>query len=248
MQKAAIILAGGEGRRAGGDVPKQFRMLCGHPVVWWSMKAFHTEDPETEIILVLHPGFFDDWDIIVEEMSESDRIPCHICCGGKDRIHSVSNGLSALSEIIEEKGLAPRDVLVAVHDGARPLVSPEMIRRAWGATTEGVCGVPAVAPVNSLRRLLMSDMPLAETVSVSVTRSDYVEVQTPQTFVAVDAIRCYRQRRPDGIYTDDASLAEADGMRVVLYRGEEYNLKITNPMDHEIAGMLLENIVGMPRQ
>ncbi|MDE5774501.1 MAG: 2-C-methyl-D-erythritol 4-phosphate cytidylyltransferase [Muribaculaceae bacterium] len=243
MQKAAIILAGGEGRRAGGDVPKQFKMLCGHPVVWWSMKAFHTEDPETDIILVLHPGFFDDWDIMVDEMSESDRIPCRICCGGKDRIHSVSNGLTALIEIMEEKGLTPCDVLVAVHDGARPLVSPEMIRRAWEATTEGVCGVPAIAPVNSLRRLLESGRPLSETESVSVSRSDYVEVQTPQTFVAVDAIRCYRHRNPEGVYTDDASLAEDDGMSVVLYRGEEHNIKITNPLDHEIAGTILENKV-----
>ncbi len=239
MQKAAIILAGGEGRRAGGDVPKQFRMLAGHPVVWWSMKAFHDEDPTTEIILVMHPGFFDDWDIISAEMDEADVLPCRLCCGGKDRVHSVANGLSALKDILEEKGLAPCAVKVAVHDGARPLLTPEMISRGWEASGEGICGVPAIPPVNSLRRLTDGVKPLEEAASVAVTRSDYVEVQTPQTFIAEDLFRSYDERSDGQTYTDDASLAEGAGMMVRLYRGDDINVKITNPLDHEIAELLM---------
>ncbi|MDE6296157.1 MAG: 2-C-methyl-D-erythritol 4-phosphate cytidylyltransferase [Muribaculaceae bacterium] len=242
MQKVAIILAGGEGRRAGGDVPKQFRMLAQHPVVWWSMKAFYDEDPEVLIILVLQPGFFDDWDLLVEELPIRDRIECHLCCGGKDRVHSVANGLSALSEIISQKGLTPRDVMVAVHDGARPLLTPDMIRRGWSSVGPGICGVPAIPPVNSLRRLTENDRPIEESDSVSVPRSEYVEVQTPQVFTGEDAIRCYEERDPEGVYTDDASIAEAAGMKVRLYRGSETNIKITNPLDHEIASLLLREI------
>lgn len=239
MQKVAIILAGGEGRRAGGDIPKQFRMLNRHPVVWWSMKAFYDEDPDVILILVLHPGFFDDWDLMVGDMAEEDRIACHLCCGGKDRVHSVANGLTALSEILLQKGLAPRDVLLAIHDGARPLLTPELIRRGWAVAAPGVCGVPAVPPVNSLRRLTDSDIPLEECGSVSVARSEYVEVQTPQIFIAEDAMRCYDGCDPEGIYTDDASIAESLGLDVRLYRGEDTNMKITNPLDHCIAEVLL---------
>lgn len=242
MQKAAIILAGGEGRRAGGDIPKQFRMLAGHPVVWWSMKAFRDEDPATEIILVMHPGFFDDWDIIVSEMSEKDIIPCRLCCGGKDRVQSVSNGLSALKEILEEKGLAPGAVKVAVHDGARPLLTPEIISRGWETTGKGICGVPVIPPVNSLRRLTGDDRELKNAGSVAVPRSEYVEVQTPQTFIAEDIFNCYDGRSDEYVYTDDASLAECAGMEVRLYKGAEINIKITNPLDHDIAALLMAHI------
>ncbi|MDE5870225.1 MAG: 2-C-methyl-D-erythritol 4-phosphate cytidylyltransferase, partial [Muribaculaceae bacterium] len=60
--KYAVIVAGGAGTRAGGDIPKQFRMLCGLPVLWWSVKAFYKQDPAVKIRIVMHPGFFDLWD------------------------------------------------------------------------------------------------------------------------------------------------------------------------------------------
>ena len=68
MKKYAVIVAGGEGNRAGGSVPKQFQMLGDVPMLWWSVRAFHEEDSSTEIILVLHPGFFDEWDILYSEL------------------------------------------------------------------------------------------------------------------------------------------------------------------------------------
>lgn len=235
MQKAAIILAGGAGTRAGGGVPKQFRPLCGRPVVWWSMKAFHDEDSDTRIVLVLHPGFFDDWDILMSDLPEEERIPHTLCCGGKDRVSSVANGLLMLKEVI---GSCGKDCLVAVHDGARPLVSPSMIARGWQAAEEGKCGVPAVPCVNSLRRLVRDDNGVESGASVSVARADYVEVQTPQIFLYEDAVRTIGNP-PEGTFTDDASIAEACGMSVRLYAGEPSNIKITNPDDFKIAEALL---------
>ena len=244
MHKIAVILAGGEGRRAGGDVPKQFRDLCGRPVVWWSMKAFHDEAQSADIVLVLHPGFFDDWDIMVSALAEEDRIPHILCCGGKDRTTSVANGLMTVADILKEKGLAPEEVLVAIHDGARPLLRRDMISRGWSACTEGVCGVPAVRAVSSLRSLDSATEPLDRCGSIAVDRAIYAEVQTPQTFVAADALRCY-ENRGEGPFTDDASLAEADGMSVRLYEGSPDNLKITNPSDHLIAETLLRDRTGI---
>lgn len=235
MQKAAIILAGGAGTRAGGGVPKQFRPLCGRPVVWWSMKAFHDEDPDTLIVLVVHPGFFDDWDILVSDLPEEERIPHTLCCGGKDRVASVSNGLSRLKEVL---GDCDKDCLVAVHDGARPLVSPAMIARGWRSVGEGICGVPAVPCVNSLRRLVGDDGSINVATSVSVSRADYVEVQTPQVFLLEDAMRTLGNP-PEGSFTDDASIAESCGMSVRLYVGAPSNIKITNPDDFKIAEALL---------
>lgn len=82
MRKYAIILAGGSGTRAGGDMPKQFRQICRRPLVWWAMKAFRDADADTEIVLVVHPGFFDDWQILCDAMPEYERIPYTLCCGG----------------------------------------------------------------------------------------------------------------------------------------------------------------------
>ncbi len=235
MHKAAIILAGGAGTRAGGSVPKQFRLLCGRPVVWWSMKAFHDEDPDTQIVLVVHPGYFDDWEILMSELPEEERMPHTLCCGGKDRVSSVANGLLMLKEVLAG---GVKDCRIAVHDGARPLLSSAMIERGWQAAEEGRCGVPAVPCVNSLRRLVRDGDGADSGASVSVVRADYVEVQTPQIFLYEDAMRTIGNP-PEGTFTDDASIAEACGMSVRLYAGEPSNIKITNPEDFKIAEALL---------
>ena len=73
MKKECIILAGGEGRRAGAGLPKQFHNLGGVPLLWWSVRRFHEEDPSAGISVVLHPGFFDWWDVMVRELPDADR-------------------------------------------------------------------------------------------------------------------------------------------------------------------------------
>ena len=82
MKKTAVILAGGEGRRAGGGLPKQFRIVAGYPVLWWSIKKFVEEDPSTRIIVVVHPDYFDHWQGFLDTMPEAERICCEICSGG----------------------------------------------------------------------------------------------------------------------------------------------------------------------
>lgn len=227
MQKYAIIVAGGEGNRAGGVVPKQFQLIAGIPMLWWSVRAFHAEDPDTRIILVLHPGFFDEWDLLYAELPEADRkIDVHISCGGRSRLESVRNGLMSVPD--------DKDVLVAVHDAARPLVSVDMISRGWSAAEESGSAVPVVGMTDSIRRI-------EDGISVSVPRKDYVKVQTPQVFDAALLKNAYAGTLSD-LMTDDASVVEAAGHKISLYEGSPYNMKVTEPLDIKIAETLIELI------
>lgn len=225
MKRHALILAGGEGRRAGGDLPKQFVELLGIPILWWSVIAFHEENPETTISIVMHPGFFDDWDIMVGELPEAVRdIPVRLVAGGRSRGESVRNGLMNLG--------AAGDDLVAVHDAARPLLTPAMISRGWDAAIRNGNAVPAVPVTNSLRKISGED-------SEAVDRSEYVAVQTPQIFRYGTLKKAYALPEEKS-FTDDASRVQALGERIFLYKGEPSNIKVTNPDDFAIARVLLE--------
>lgn len=225
--KYAVIVAGGEGNRAGGSIPKQFQLLKGVPMLWWSVRAFHEEDPDTKIILVLHPGFLDDWDILFSELPAADReIAVHISCGGRSRLESVRNGLMSVPD--GEKAL------VAVHDAARPLVTPSLIARGWEAAEKYKAAVPVTPMIDSIRRVDGNS-------SEAVPRKDYVKVQTPQVFDAALLKAAYDEPlTPD--MTDDASVAEAAGSSIFLFEGSPYNLKVTDPLDLVIATTLLENL------
>lgn len=224
MKKHAIIPAGGEGRRAGGNLPKQFVGLLGIPMLWRSVEAFHREDAETQITVVVHPGFFDDFDILRSELpAELKDIPLRVVAGGRTRGESVKNGLMGID--------ANRDTIIAVHDAARPLVTPELIRRGWECAALNGAAVPVVAVTDSLREL-------REEGSEAVDRSRFVAVQTPQVFRGDILVRAYElDERPE--FTDDASRVEAIGEKIMLYPGEAENFKVTNPSDFALAETLL---------
>ncbi|MBD5272138.1 MAG: NTP transferase domain-containing protein [Bacteroides sp.] len=226
-KKYAVIVAGGSGSRAGGDVPKQFQMLCGIPVVWWSVRAFYEEDPETEIRVVLHPGYFDLWDILAADLPEDLRkIKVELVCGGRNRLESVKNGITRIDP---GKGA---ESLIAVHDAARPLVSKDLIKRGWEAARKTGAAIPVVAMTDSIRHLTHHG-------SEALDRSRYVRVQTPQVFYG-DLLKEAYNRILLPEMTDDASVVEAGGKDIALYDGDEENMKITNPLDFKIA----EQIIG----
>lgn len=225
--KYAVIVAGGEGNRAGGSIPKQFQLLKGVPMLWWSVRAFYEEDPDTKIILVLHPGFLDDWDILFSELPAADReIAVHVSCGGRSRLESVRNGLMSVPD--------GEEALVAVHDAARPLVTPSLIARGWEAAGKYRAAVPVTSMTDSIRHV-------DGNASEAVPRKDYVKVQTPQVFDAALLKAAYDVTlTPD--MTDDASVAEAAGNSIFLFEGSPYNLKVTDPLDLVIATTLLDNL------
>ena len=222
MKKYAVIVAGGAGRRMGGGIPKQFRNLSGRPVLWWSMKAFHDEDSETQLILVLPEEFISLWEDFYSSLPDEDRFPYLTATGGNTRTASVRKGLSRITV---------DNSLVAIHDGARPLVSPEMISRGWEKARERGSAVPVVPVSDSLRQLFGEE-------SQCVDRSDFVAVQTPQIFSGNLLKEAY-DNAGEQVFTDDASVVENLGHKVDLYEGSVENIKITNPKDIEIATVMM---------
>lgn len=223
MKKYAVIVAGGSGTRMGGGIPKQFRSLCGRPMLWWSLKAFHDEDNNTEIILVLPENFISLWEDFFSTLPKGDRFPHLITIGGASRTESVLNGL----RLIEDE-----DSLVAVHDGARPLVSPQTITRGWALAEERQAAVPVVPVVDSLRKITGDH-------SEAVDRSRFRAVQTPQVFRTEVLLKAYKALNGE-TFTDDASVVENLGIEIALFEGNPENMKITNPKDLAIAAILLE--------
>ena len=227
-KKFAVILAGGSGTRAGGEVPKQFQILHGLPVVWWSVKAFYSEDPGVEIRIVLHPGFFDLWDILYSELPEEEKkINVKLICGGRNRAESVKNGIMGI-----DPGTRA-ETLIAVHDAARPMIDASFVGRGWESARESGAAIPVVAMTDSIRKLTADG-------SVALDRSKYVRVQTPQVFYG-DILKDAYSRDLLPTMTDDASVVEAAGVEIALYEGTEKNIKITNPFDFKIAELLLED-------
>ena len=222
-EKYAVIVAAGSGTRLGSSVPKQVLNLNGRPVLWWSLKAFNDFDPSVKIILVLSPEFSEMWSEMFDSLPLQDRIPHTVAFGGLTRTESVKNGLEKITN---------SESLVAIHDGARPLIDHDMIAKGWKTAEKYGNAVPVTPVVCSLRRVFASGD------SLNVDRSEYVEVQTPQIFDTEIIKKAYYEIN-DQVFTDDASVVENCGVKIHLYEGKAINLKITNKGDIEVAGILL---------
>lgn len=216
-----IIVAGGSGLRMGGTLPKQFQLLGNEPMLVRTIRAFATALPEAPIVAVLPAAYADYW----RDLSARFDTPAHrVVTGGAERFHSVRAGLAAL----------PDDVtLIAIHDGARPLVSTELIHRT--VTCAASCGsaIPVVAPADSFRETEGDNG-----ASHIVDRRRLRAVQTPQVFDAALLRRAYAVEY-DPTFTDDASVVERAGHTVQLCEGERRNFKITEPEDRIAAEALL---------
>jgi len=201
-------------------LPKQFMMLGGLPVVAHTINTFSEALPGAEIVVVLPEEHIPLW----RNLAARFDIAVHRCiAGGKERFHSVKNGLDALSEEVE---------YVAVHDGVRALATKKMILRVQLAAEETEAAIPVTEVVDSYRRVDGSE-------SYIVPRSELRIVQTPQTFSAALLRRAYEQPFSDK-FTDDASVVEALGAKITLVEGERRNIKLTTPEDMAIAERLLE--------
>ncbi len=220
MKKFVIIVAGGSGSRMGAEIPKQFLELCGKPILMHTIRVFYDFDPASEIILVLPEDQQQFWKELC--LKHSFGLIHHIVPGGKTRFHSVQNGLSK----IEGQGI------VFIHDGVRPLVSAETLGRCLETALKCGNAIP-VLPVNeSLRKVTGQS-------NISVDRSRYFSVQTPQTFRCEEILEAFRQDF-DPAFTDDASVAEKAGFIIQMVEGNRENIKITTPIDLIIAEALLE--------
>ncbi|MBP3433609.1 MAG: 2-C-methyl-D-erythritol 4-phosphate cytidylyltransferase [Alistipes sp.] len=219
-KRGVIIVAGGSGKRMQSALPKQFMMLGSLPVVAHTINTFSEALPGAEIVVVLPEEHIPLW----RNLAARFDVAVHRCiAGGKERFHSVKNGLDALSSEVE---------FVAVHDGVRALATKKMILRVQLAAEETGAAIPVTEVVDSYRRV-------DGTESYIVPRSELRIVQTPQTFSASLLRRAYEQPFSES-FTDDASVVEALGAKITLVEGERRNIKLTTPEDMLIAERLLE--------
>lgn len=210
---AVIIVAGGKGTRMHSDVPKQFLLLNGKPILMHTIERFREADASMQIVLVLPKDQHDYWQELCNTYNFA--APCTIVSGGATRFHSVSNGLQAVADEAE---------LVGVHDGVRPFVSIDVIRECYNEAARSGAVVPVIDVVETLRHILPDGS------SQTVSRSEYRLVQTPQVFRASLLRHAYEQEYTDA-FTDDASVVEALGHPVTLVAGNRENIKITTPAD-----------------
>lgn len=230
MTVAAVIVAGGSGLRAGGEKPKQYQLIGGKPVIWWTCKAFLEHPGIAHVQAVIgegHEGMFND------SVTGLD-LPLPVI-GGSTRQESCRIGIEAVERH------APSKILI--HDAARPFVSRDLISHVINWLER----FPAVIP----------GMPVAETlkfapgglVSRTVDRSSIWTAQTPQGFAYGSILAAYRKAQAEATanLTDDASVAEHAGIAISMIPGRPENRKLTTAEDIEIAnrdmmGRQLENL------
>jgi 2-C-methyl-D-erythritol 4-phosphate cytidylyltransferase len=222
MKKYAIIVAGGTGIRMKGEVPKQFMLLNGKPVILHSIEAFYTYDPSIQIILVVHTDYITSWEQLAREYKIV--IPLQVVTGGKTRFDSVKNGL----KLIKDEGL------VAIHDAARPVINADFIGSLFFAATANGSAIPVV-PLTDTIRTIDGDT------SHQQDRTFLRAVQTPQVFKVSGLQRAYAQPYQPN-FTDDGSVMEAAGFPIHLSEGRPGNIKITHSQDIAVAEVLIKNL------
>ena len=219
----AVIVAAGTASRMGG-IDKVMTPLGGEPMIVHTVRAFQNCDVIKQIIVVTRQ------DLIVPIMDlchQFDKVQA-VMVGGSSRQESVEIGLGALSGDMK---------LVAVQDGARPLITDAVIDRTVRAAHTYGAGAPAVPVKDTIKEVR------GGIVASTPVRSTLRAVQTPQVF-DLDLLKgALKKAKDDGAeVTDDCSAVERMGMSVKIVEGDERNIKVTTPLDLKIAEILLEEM------
>lgn len=220
----AVIVAAGTASRMGG-IDKIMEPLGAEPMVMRSIRTFQSCDAIKEIVVVTRQ------DLIVPIMSLCAGIEKvkAVVAGGCSRPESVNAGLNALSDRVK---------LAAIHDGARPLITWQVIDRAVRAANSYGAAAPAI-PVKDTIKVAIGGV-----VKETPDRQNLYAVQTPQVFDIALLRGALKKAKDDGTQiTDDCSAVEQMGMSVKIVEGDERNLKVTTPTDLMIAKLLLEETV-----
>ncbi|GHT49860.1 2-C-methyl-D-erythritol 4-phosphate cytidylyltransferase [Bacteroidia bacterium] len=213
----------------GADVPKQFLLLAGRPVLMYTIEVFHRYDAEMKIILVLPASQLGYWEELCLEHQFS--IPVTLVAGGESRFLSVRHGLE---EVLRQAQPPLSDVLVAVHDGVRPLVSTDIIASVFEAAATHDAAYPAVNVVDTLRKVTL------EGNVRDVEREQFRLVQTPQVFHAPVLLEAYTDAPDSPHYTDDVSVVTVKlECNPQIVAGSKENIKITTPEDLMLAEAIL---------
>lgn len=233
MQNIAVILAGGSGQRAGGDIPKQFFKIAGKTILEYSLEKFEANSRIDEIVIVGNPAYLENIRQILCTRNPS-KVK-HILPGGRERYHSV---LAAL-EIYKD---TPCNLLI--HDAVRPLVSQRIINEV--IQNLQTCKAANVA-IPATDTMIEVD-PTGDFITGIPDRSRLFQVQTPQGFDAQVLYCAYSQALNDPAFTttDDCSVIRkyAPDEKIKIVRGENTNIKLTYPEDL----FLLEYLLNKEKQ
>ena len=220
MKYFAIIVGGGSGSRMLSEVPKQFMLLRGRPVLMHTIEAFNKSDYNPEIIVVLNVDFHQYWENLC--LLHNFSIPHKLVKGGTQRFDSVKNGIKAIKT----------KAIVAIHDAVRPLLSKQLIDRTFEEAERSGNAVAAIKSRDSVRQNTGNH-------TIPLDREEIYLIQTPQTFSSEILKKAYTQEYRNE-FTDDASVAEKIGIKINLIDGETRNFKITFPEDIRLAEIYLD--------
>ncbi len=219
----AVIVAAGSASRMGG-IDKVMAPLAGEPMIVKTVRAFQNCDAISEIVIVTRQDLVE---VIMENCAQFEKVSA-VVTGGQTRQESVRMGLSSLSKDMQ---------LVAVHDGARPLITGQVIDRVVRAANTYNAAIPGI-PVKDTIKNVQGGL-----VKKTPEREKLQAVQTPQVFDRDLLCGALQKAEYDfAIVTDDSSAVERLGMSVKVVDGDERNLKVTTPMDLKFAELLLEEM------
>jgi 2-C-methyl-D-erythritol 4-phosphate cytidylyltransferase len=227
----AIIVAAGSSTRMGGDTDKVFAKLGGKPVLLYSLQAFQAASSIDEIVIVARKNSIGK----VCGLYEAHGITkvASIVEGGSGRAASVQNGLNSIKR---------RSGVVAIHDAARPFITPPLIDEAVAAAKEYMAAILAVPAKDTVK--IVEELDTPGFVDSTPNRHTMYLAQTPQVFDLAlyrQAVKSNSGQNQQALaVTDDSTLIEREGIKVRLVQGDYRNIKITTPEDLKIAEIFLE--------
>lgn len=229
-KNALILVAAGRGARAGGDVPKQYRVVAGQPLIAHTLQNLMMAFDFNNIVVVVAEGNARITGILEElDQSQASRGrsiftgKVKTVTGGATRTDSVRNGLLSLEGADIDN--------VYIHDAARPFVTPVMLSELDRALQTHQAAVPAIPIADALKR----------TDGTSVNRDDYVRAQTPQAFSYADIMKAFKALTSGDSFADDIAVAKHAGFTIAFTQGHEDNFKVTFPQDFDKAERMLEH-------
>jgi 2-C-methyl-D-erythritol 4-phosphate cytidylyltransferase len=221
--KIVVIVAAGSGTRMNNATPKQFLEINGMPLLMHTIFAFYNAlQNDFKLILVVSNTYIKYSKNLIE--SYLPNLNFEIVEGGTQRFYSVQNAIKKIP--------TSNNTLVAIHDAARPLVSTKTILNTFENAQENGNSIPVMSLQDSIRKVKNNNSSEAQ------DRSFFKLVQTPQVFKVEQLQKAYNTNFTEN-FTDDASVVEAMGFEIHLCEGNVENIKITSPIDLEIASILL---------
>ncbi len=228
LDKYAIIVAAGSGRRMSSNIPKQFLDLDAVPILIRTIVKFKEAIPDLNLVIVMNQEYMQMWKDLLEK--HNIQIRQRLVSGGLTRFHSVQNALQVV----------PDDAIVAVHDGVRPLVSKRLIRDMFSRVEEENLQnlIPVLHIVDTLKMLEYKGDDNYSLLSEEVDRNKLFAVQTPQVFMSQSLKKAYKSPYIES-FTDDSSVLSYIGEKINYCTGERTNIKITRQEDLSLASILL---------